>query len=82
MTTTLVNAYRGLSAPATRGAAGDTAGTFFGRLVERMGDWFMEQRRFRQTMNELSALSDRELDDIGLRRSEIHNVAQRCAYRR
>ncbi|MFL5336646.1 MAG: DUF1127 domain-containing protein, partial [Geminicoccaceae bacterium] len=33
----------------------------------------------RQTMNELSALTDRELEDIGLSRGDIENVAQRCA---
>ena len=45
----------------------------------RLGGWFGEQRRYRQTMNELSALTDRELEDIGLSRSDIEDVAQRCA---
>lgn len=80
MTTTLVNAYRGLSSPASRGNSTNDSGSVLGHLLHRVGSWFGEQRRYRQTMNELSALTDRELDDIGLRRSEIEVVAQRCAH--
>lgn len=80
VTTTLVNAYRGLSTPAPRGNTTDDSGSVLGHLLRRVGSWFGEQRRYRQTMNELSALTDRELDDIGLRRSEIEQVAQRCAH--
>jgi uncharacterized protein YjiS (DUF1127 family) len=33
-------------------------------------------RRFRKTVNELSRLSDRELDDMGLRRGDIYSFAK------
>ncbi len=31
----------------------------------------------RQTINELSRMSDRELNDIGISRADIHEVAKR-----
>ena len=34
-------------------------------------------RRYRRAVNELSALSNRELDDLGISRGEIPNVARR-----
>nr|WP_322100117.1 DUF1127 domain-containing protein [Geminicoccus harenae] len=34
---------------------------------------------YRQTMNELSRLSDRELYDIGVLRSELESVASKAA---
>lgn len=40
----------------------------------------MERRRvFKQTFNELSALSDRDLADLGLARSEIRRIAWQAA---
>ena len=38
-------------------------------------------KRVRQTRNELSALSNRELDDLGISRAEIPAIAQRSARR-
>lgn len=35
-------------------------------------------RRYRQTVNELSRMSDRELNDLGLSRSDIELVARRA----
>lgn len=40
---------------------------------------FRNWRRYRATVNELSRLSDRELSDIGLSRSDIPFVARRAA---
>ncbi len=41
----------------------------------------MRQRAmFRKTINELSALSDRELHDLGLNRSMITDVARNAVY--
>lgn len=41
-----------------------------GRIADRFGAW----RRARQTRNALLALTDRELEDIGLSRAEIDDV--------
>ncbi|KIC07892.1 hypothetical protein RA19_22515 [Leisingera sp. ANG-M1] len=41
---------------------------------------FVRYRLYRQTVNELSALSGRELADLGLNRSEIKRVAYQAAY--
>jgi uncharacterized protein YjiS (DUF1127 family) len=75
MTTTVANSYRPLGAAASRTAGASTGNSLLGRLTT----WFSEQRRYRQTMNELSTLSERELDDIGLTRGDIESVARRCA---
>ena len=37
-------------------------------------------RLYRKTVNELSALSSRELDDLGLNRSMIKRIALEAAY--
>ncbi len=37
-------------------------------------------RRYHTTMQELSILSDRELADLGLTRSQISAAAYRCAW--
>ncbi len=80
--TTMTNSIRGLTAPTVRSDAADANLGLLGGIAMRLTDWFGEQRRYRQTMNELSALSDRELADIGVGRHEIESVAQRCVRRR
>ncbi|MGB3389293.1 MAG: DUF1127 domain-containing protein [Pseudaminobacter sp.] len=35
-------------------------------------------RRYRETVTELGRLSNRELADLGISRSEIHSVARRA----
>ena len=79
MTTSLVSNYRGLAATSPRSSAGEANLGLLGGIVMRLGGWLGEQRRYRQTMNELSALTDRELDDIGMSRGDIEAVAERCA---
>ena len=64
---------------APRSSAAEANLGLLGGIVMRLCGWFGEQRRYRQTMNELSALTDRELDDIGLSRGDIESVAERCA---
>jgi uncharacterized protein YjiS (DUF1127 family) len=59
----------------TSGAASASGGGFLHRLVE---GW-REHRRYQRTVAELDALTDRELADIGLSRSEVDMVARRCA---
>lgn len=44
-------------------------------LIRSYRNW----RRYRQTINELSRLSDRELNDLGIHRGDIPFVARRSA---
>jgi uncharacterized protein YjiS (DUF1127 family) len=50
-----------------------------GSLFSRVTAWVDEQRRYRRTVEELSYLTERELADIGLSRSDIDLVARNCA---
>jgi len=45
-------------------------------LVNRYRTW----RRYRSTYEELMKLSSRELDDLGITRSEIPGIARRAAH--
>ncbi|MEZ5778225.1 MAG: DUF1127 domain-containing protein [Paracoccaceae bacterium] len=63
-----------------------TRGAEFG-LVDRITGFFAKLRdsrlrykMYRQTVNELSALNDRELNDLGLHRSGINAIALEAAY--
>lgn len=55
----------------TRMGAGTTVG-FGGRLLTTLTDW----RNSRSTRKALNRLSDRELDDIGLNRGDIEQIAR------
>ncbi|HMB10011.1 MULTISPECIES: DUF1127 domain-containing protein [Saliniramus] len=48
---------------------------FITYLLERYRAWL----RYRQTLNELSRLSERELADVGLNRYDIDTTARRYA---
>ncbi len=50
------------------------------RVLHIAKERFARHRLFRQTVNELSDLSDRELDDLGLHRSMIRGAAYRATY--
>jgi uncharacterized protein YjiS (DUF1127 family) len=41
-------------------------------LIRNFRNW----RRYRDTVNELSRLSNRELNDLGITRGEIHGIAR------
>ena len=41
-------------------------------IAEKLNAW----RRYREAVRELSQLSDRELEDIGIRRGDIHFVVR------
>lgn len=56
----------------TQLTASNPALGYFEAMVARLQAW----RMYRKTVAELSALTDRELDDIGLIRSEIPNYAR------
>ena len=58
--------------PATSGSAA-RIGAIFTTAIGAFGAW----NDARLTRNSLSKLTDRELDDIGLIRSDIDNVARR-----
>lgn len=73
--TTLVTPFRVLAQSATTHSTSTTHGSLFERAVA----WLSEQARYRRTLNELSALSDRELDDIGVSRGDLEAVARRSA---
>ncbi|WP_424831100.1 DUF1127 domain-containing protein [Ruegeria sp.] len=47
-------------------------------LIEAVKIRFVRHRVYRQTVNELSALSNRELADLGLHRSMIRRVAMQA----
>ena len=47
--------------------------TSLGKKVTR---WLKRQAKMRQTVRELSALSDRDLADIGIHRSNIYDVVR------
>lgn len=49
------------------------------RSVLRFGRWWLHHQDYRATLNELSALSDRELDDIGIVRVDIPLIARQSA---
>ncbi|MET0600257.1 MAG: DUF1127 domain-containing protein [Mesorhizobium sp.] len=43
-------------------------------LIRNYRNW----RRYRETVKQLASLSSRELDDLGIARSEIHRVARQA----
>ncbi len=51
----------------------------FAALIEAAKTRFVRYRLYRQTVSELSALSDRELADLGLHRSMIRRLAMQAA---
>jgi uncharacterized protein YjiS (DUF1127 family) len=61
----------------TQGRVQTPASTSGGWLAALLSD-FRRWRMERQTMDALSNLSDRELDDLGIRRSQLREVARRA----
>jgi uncharacterized protein YjiS (DUF1127 family) len=49
-----------------------TRSVFVSLILSRWRDWL----RYRETLRELSRLTDRELDDVGVSRSDIPHVAR------
>ncbi|TVP95618.1 MAG: DUF1127 domain-containing protein [Roseinatronobacter sp.] len=56
--------------------------TGFRSMIERIGARFKQRRVYNRTHAELSQLSTRELDDLGISRSMISRLAYEAAYGR
>lgn len=52
----------------------------FMTAIQRMQENRARRAVYRQTVRELSALTARELDDLGISRSMIRSLAQEAAY--
>lgn len=52
----------------------------FARLKSDLAAKLARRKVYRQTLNELMSLSDRELNDLGLNRSVLRSVAYQAAY--
>lgn len=57
-----------------------TFGDRIAALVKVVGQSMQRRRAYLHTLGELNALSDRDLADLGLARSEIPHVAREAAY--
>lgn len=64
-------AFSGYNLPESEAALNGVR-RFFANLV----DWTAQNRAYHNTVAELSALSERELADIGISRSDIYAVAR------
>jgi uncharacterized protein YjiS (DUF1127 family) len=56
-------------------------------LGDRIGAWLagfgratQDYRLYRQTLNELGAMSDRDLADIGISRVQVEDIAREAVY--
>jgi uncharacterized protein YjiS (DUF1127 family) len=49
-------------------------------IFARLSQAFADRREYQATYNELNALSDRELADIGLSRLNVRDVAREAVY--
>ena len=49
-------------------------------LVKVASQSMQRRRVYLQTLHELNGLSDRDLSDLGIARSDINNVAREAAY--
>lgn len=58
----------------------DAGRTFFHRKFEQLQAALARHKVYRTTVNELSALSDRSLADLGIARCTIKRVARETAY--
>ena len=52
----------------------------FSSIVKMVKDGVARRQLFNRTLQELSALSDRDLTDLGLSRASIADVAREAAY--
>ncbi len=52
---------------------------FLRSILERVAEKWAQNKVYRETLNELRALSDRDLSDLGLSRANIRYVAREAA---
>lgn len=70
-------------ASTTYGNSATLTNTLRGSLVSRFNSMrarYVQWRLYRTTLNELTALSDRDLADIGINRGELRALAMETAY--
>ena len=63
-----------------RAASGVSLAQRFGDLRAALGERIARYRLYRETLTELSLLSDRELSDLGLTSSDLRDVARKAAH--
>ncbi len=51
-----------------------------GSAARSFGEGFEKRRQFKNTVRELSALEDRDLDDLGVNRCDIREIAYRSIF--
>ena len=68
-------AHISVSSPASSGIFARLAG-----VVSNIQSRYAQYRVYRNTLDELSALNDRELADLGLSRAMLRSVAYHSAY--
>lgn len=51
-----------------------------GEIMRRIRERMEKRRKYRQTVDELRALSSRELNDLGIHESMIERIAHEAAY--
>jgi uncharacterized protein YjiS (DUF1127 family) len=49
-------------------------------LLARISKSFADYRMFRQTLDELDSLNDRELADLGMSRLSVRDIAHQSVY--
>ena len=64
----------------TTRAAQPAFGERFATVLETLRAAMARRAIYRQTVSELRALSDKDLGDLGIHRSEIRRMAQEAAY--
>ena len=61
------------------GSNGLPLGNALKRILLNAEIWWLKRQAYRATLKELSALNDRELDDIGIVRADIRSIARQSA---
>jgi uncharacterized protein YjiS (DUF1127 family) len=57
-----------------------SGGAFLSGLLHSLGERYARHRRYQRTLKALSVLNARNLNDLGLERSELKRVALQAAY--